>query len=318
MTDYRQWLRARIGHELIPLAYATAVVRDSADGILFQRRSDFDWWGLPGGIIEPGEAPADCARREVREETGLTVENMRFTGIYSSPRYNVLYPNGDRVQQVTWCYECRVLSGELRPDGVEAIEAGFFPAVDLPQRPIWYADMVGNVLGGEASPYFDPPSTVSLATRFPTILSLRTVVGRAPAVWPGMSAAVFDDEGRLLLHQRGDSGLWALPAGALDAGETLAHTAVREVAEETGLIIEPIRLVGAYGGYEVTYPNGDRLYPVGGLFLCRVAGGVLQADGAESLDVRFVSPADLPDLAPRTLPRMIPRIQTALAAYRHF
>ena len=315
MTGYLAWLRAHLGPGLIPLAYATALVRDAAGRILFEKRSDFEWWGLPGGVIEPGESPAACAVREVREETGLDAAVARFSGVYSSPRYDVLYPNGDRAQQVTFCYECTLAGGELKPDGEEVLDLGFFPAHGLPPSAVWYSDMTAHALGGSALPYFDPPAAVLSAARFPTLMAVRRVIGHAAIVWPGMSAAVFDDAGRLLVHRRGDSGLWALPAGALDAGETLAHTAVREVREETGLAVEPLRVIDHYGGYEIVYPNGDRLYPVGGLFLCRVLSGELRADGRESLEVRFVSAGDLPALAPDTVPRMISRIESAFAAY---
>jgi len=40
------------------------------------------------------------------EETGLTVAVRRLTGLYSSLRYQVAYPNGDQAQQVTLCYDC--------------------------------------------------------------------------------------------------------------------------------------------------------------------------------------------------------------------
>jgi hypothetical protein len=50
----------------------------------------------------------------------------------------------------------------------------------------------------------------------------------------GSSAVVVDDEGRILLQRRSDSGNWALPGGTMDIGETLADSAIREVEEETG------------------------------------------------------------------------------------
>ena len=83
MSAYLEWLRAYVGHHLIPLVYATALIRDEAGRLLFQRRADFGetWWGLPGGLLEPGETPAACVRREALEETGLRVEPIRLTGV---------------------------------------------------------------------------------------------------------------------------------------------------------------------------------------------------------------------------------------------
>ena len=80
MTEYITWLRGQVGPALLPLAYVTGIVRDAAGRVLFQRRTDFGaaWWGLPGGLFEPGETPAACLCREVLEETGLRVEPRRW------------------------------------------------------------------------------------------------------------------------------------------------------------------------------------------------------------------------------------------------
>jgi hypothetical protein len=66
MTDsYISWLRGQVGRRKILLVTASAVIRDAGGSILFQRRADFkeDWWGLPGGILEPGETISACIRR---------------------------------------------------------------------------------------------------------------------------------------------------------------------------------------------------------------------------------------------------------------
>jgi 8-oxo-dGTP pyrophosphatase MutT (NUDIX family) len=62
----------------------------------------------------------------------------------------------------------------------------------------------------------------------------------------GAEAAVFDEEGRLLLIRRADDGRWALPGGLINPGETPAEAAVRETKEEAGLAVEPYALVGVY------------------------------------------------------------------------
>src|SRR5579885_3187653 len=49
---------------------------------------------------------------------------------------------------------------------------------------------------------------------------------------------VVQDAGRVLLIKREDFEVWALPAGGVESGETLAQTAIREVREETGLVVE--------------------------------------------------------------------------------
>ena len=60
------------------------------------------------------------------------------------------------------------------------------------------------------------------------------------------AAAVVISEGNVLLIKRRDCEAWALPGGNVEAGETVAETAIREVEEETGIEIELTRLVGIY------------------------------------------------------------------------
>jgi NUDIX domain len=63
---------------------------------------------------------------------------------------------------------------------------------------------------------------------------------------PAASAVVVDQAGRILLHRRNDNSLWSIPGGAMEVGERIADTAVREVKEETGLDVQPEALVGIY------------------------------------------------------------------------
>ena len=63
----------------------------------------------------------------------------------------------------------------------------------------------------------------------------------------GCSAVIFDDAGeKVLLTKRSDNGLWCLPGGGVDPGESVEETIVREVQEETGLTVRVLRLAGVY------------------------------------------------------------------------
>ena len=142
--DYLASLRNRIGAALIPLVYSTVILRDESGRILFHHRPDFNIWGLPGGILEVGESPAECARREAFEETGLRVEPVRLTAVLSSPRHNIRYPNGDRVQQITFFFESRIVGGSLRPED-ESSRLAFFAAGNSPDTLPWYSPGLGGM-----------------------------------------------------------------------------------------------------------------------------------------------------------------------------
>jgi ADP-ribose pyrophosphatase YjhB (NUDIX family) len=132
----------------------------------------------------------------------------------------------------------------------------------------------------------------------PFLRELRQKVGHALLMLPSVAAVVQDDEGRVLLVRTSRSGEWDLPAGCVDPDETPEHAVIREVREETGLIVEPTGLLGVGGGpdYRVQYPNGDVVGYVSAIYECRVTGGSVAADGTEALDARFFPIDALPSL----------------------
>jgi ADP-ribose pyrophosphatase YjhB (NUDIX family) len=105
-----------------------------------------------------------------------------------------------------------------------------------------------------------------------------------------VGAIITDGTGRLLLIKRGhepEEGRWSLPGGRVRPGESDPQALVREVREETGLRVEPGRLIG-----EVERPA-----PGGGLFdihdyAATVSGGRLAA-GDDAADARWVGPGDV-------------------------
>jgi 8-oxo-dGTP pyrophosphatase MutT (NUDIX family) len=111
---------------------------------------------------------------------------------------------------------------------------------------------------------------------------------------PAASAVVQDSEGRILMAQRSDSGQWTTPGGAMEPGETIARCAIREVEEETGLIVEVVRLAGIYSDprHVVEYADGEVRQQFSVCFACRPTGGAPRPSD-ESTEVRWVALADL-------------------------
>ena len=114
---------------------------------------------------------------------------------------------------------------------------------------------------------------------------------------PGVGAAVLlrDERGRILLVKRGPtatrSGLWCVPCGYVDYGEEVREAAVREVLEETGLVVE----VGAPIFVSSNFHDPEKL-TVGIWFTGEVIDGVAVA-GDDAVDIGWFEPTDLPDLA---------------------
>ncbi len=105
----------------------------------------------------------------------------------------------------------------------------------------------------------------------------------------GVSVAVFDG-GKVLLTKREDFHVWCLPGGHVEAGESLAQAAARELLEETGLEVRLTRLVGLYsrlqwdsGGYHIAVFAGE------------ASGGEARPQSEEVVDMAFFGPEELPE-----------------------
>lgn len=119
--------------------------------------------------------------------------------------------------------------------------------------------------------------------------ALRVRVGTTRLLLPSVTGVVRDVAGRVLLVQQRDDQRWSTPGGAIEPDETPADAVVREVWEETGLLVAPVRVLGVHAGpdFVVRYPNGDETQYASTIFSCVVRSGALQADGAETVAARF-------------------------------
>jgi ADP-ribose pyrophosphatase YjhB (NUDIX family) len=126
-------------------------------------------------------------------------------------------------------------------------------------------------------------------------------VTKATQLRPSVAAVVRDGEGKILLQRRSDNGLWGLPGGSVEIGESVTAAIVREVREETGLSVRVDRLIGVYSDPRlqvVRYPDGKVVHYVSSLFSCTILGGCLETCD-ETLALQFFDPAGLPqDLVP--------------------
>ncbi|MGW2725279.1 NUDIX hydrolase [Streptomyces sp. NPDC001492] len=128
------------------------------------------------------------------------------------------------------------------------------------------------------------------------IREIRATAGHQLLWLPGVSAVVFDDEGRVLLGQRADNHRWALISGIPEPGEQPAAALAREVEEETGVRVAVERLVSVRSGRQVTYPNGDICQFMDLCFRCRVIDGEARVNDDESLAVGWFALDELPTM----------------------
>jgi len=131
-SDYIKNLRSKLGsNELLLLPGVCALIFNDKNEPLLQRRSDTGKWAVIGGMLDPGEEPAQAVIREVREECGVEVEPLRISGVYSTPI--ITYPNGDRAQFVITTFVCRIVSGTPHVADDESLDVRYFPLDALPE-----------------------------------------------------------------------------------------------------------------------------------------------------------------------------------------
>jgi ADP-ribose pyrophosphatase YjhB (NUDIX family) len=136
------------------------------------------------------------------------------------------------------------------------------------------------------------------------IQEIRALVGSRPIIMVGTGVLLLRGN-KVLLQRRKDNGLWGLPGGSLEPGESLEESARREVLEETGLEVAGLNLFGVYSGKEqfFVYPNGDQIYDVCVVYSTGEFHGEMAEEAREVLELRFFALDELPeDLTPLDKP----------------
>ncbi|HZI97616.1 MAG TPA: NUDIX domain-containing protein [Actinomycetales bacterium] len=122
--DYFNDPNAPVANSIVPSV--TAVVVDNTGDLLLVHKTDNDLWALPGGGVDPGESVSEAVLREVLEETGMDVEVVRLSGVYTNPRHVMAYDDGEVRQQFSLCFVARLLGGTLTTSS-ETSEVAFVP-----------------------------------------------------------------------------------------------------------------------------------------------------------------------------------------------
>jgi ADP-ribose pyrophosphatase YjhB (NUDIX family) len=138
ISPYIRGLRAHVGSQLLLLPGVAALVRNEEGSLLLIRRSDDGRWGLPAGVVDPGETPADAVRREVLEETGFDVRPVEVAGVFGGASFRHRYPNGDEAEYVVTVFECTITAEAVAEGDGEAVECRFWPADRIPPLPLPY------------------------------------------------------------------------------------------------------------------------------------------------------------------------------------
>ena len=80
--------------------------------------------------MDPGESVGEAAIREALEETGLEIDLVRLSGVYSSPHRIIIYPDNNRVQVMSLKFEAKMTGGSLGLSD-ETTDFGYFSAAEM-------------------------------------------------------------------------------------------------------------------------------------------------------------------------------------------
>ena len=125
----------------------------------------------------------------------------------------------------------------------------------------------------------------------PYVARIRQIVGTDLLLLPSVGALIFDGQGRLLVVHDVNTETWVVAGGSVEPLEAPADALIREVGEELGIAVRPVRVAAVLGGppFVVRYRNGDRVSYVLTLFECVPGEGSLVPDGGEVDEIRWVS-----------------------------
>ena len=132
------------------------------------------------------------------------------------------------------------------------------------------------------------------------ILELRRTLGSRPIIMAGAGVILLNDKNEILLGRRTDNGYWDYPAGSMELGESFEECAHREVLEETGLACGKLEFLMDMSGEDsyYEYPNGDKVYLAGILYICRDFTGEMKVQEEEAYEQRFFPVDKLPENTP--------------------
>lgn len=131
--SYLGQLRALAGDRVLMFVGARAVIRDAAGRVLLIQRADNAHWALPAGAMELGESIAECAVREVWEETGLRASALTPFAFYTGAHYTFTNTYGHTYQHFIVAFRVDAWQGEVLTSTDETTDAAFYPDGQLPQ-----------------------------------------------------------------------------------------------------------------------------------------------------------------------------------------
>ena len=126
------------------------------------------------------------------------------------------------------------------------------------------------------------------------IHELRKITGPRKLILNCAGALIIRDD-KILFQRRTDNGKWGLIGGLLEMNETYEEAALREIREETGLVVRLDAFLGIFHNHNMVWSNGDAAHVISAMFIASIIHGKPRVD-EESFELRFFSSEDIPEI----------------------
>lgn len=133
--EYYKFLRQYVGTKPLILPGAVVIIANDKGEVLLQKRPE-GRWGLPGGLMELGESFEEVAIREVKEEIGLEIQNLKLLHVFSGKEFYTKAPNGDEFYSVTAVFYTDEVEGTIDLQSAETLDIQYFKHDNLPENMI--------------------------------------------------------------------------------------------------------------------------------------------------------------------------------------
>ena len=131
---YIRYMREYVGHNPILSCACGVIIENDKCEILLQKRKDNGCWAIIGGAMEFGESIEETIRREVKEESNLSLGDLELFHVYSGRDFIIEYPNGDICFGPCIIYRTKEYKGDIVNQEDEVLEHKFFNKNKLPNN----------------------------------------------------------------------------------------------------------------------------------------------------------------------------------------
>ena len=126
-------LRKKVGRDLLVYPAAVAAILNEKNEVLLVKKRKEKLWGFPGGGIEPDETAHQALKRELKEEINCEAEIGKLIALYTNPKYDITYHNGDRIHPIMIFFRCSITSKDTFHPSEEIEEMRYFSKDELPE-----------------------------------------------------------------------------------------------------------------------------------------------------------------------------------------